>query len=1097
MDINDFYWGLNQKFKLEIGMRNTIDDSYPDIIWFPQGVYVITSFSTSQNTNSFTINISGKDKMCLLNGDVGGNIPSTTDFGVIEIVNDDGTITYEYNSIKTILTELLHTYALEPYHNIILNDIEDAGLELLEYRGDTPIYLFYNESTGIYVQATVQDTMACYYESKEGGWKPGTIGSSVITYRPRVELASEISSSATKIKLTDKEDAVIYTIAKISFGETAGYRITDLTYPGDLISSIGETVTSILDKIKNMLGDFEYYYDLDGRFIFQKKPTYVNTPADGIVTIDDDTSVTAAAYTTPIEYHFENGNLITAYQNTPNLLNLKNDYTVWGNRTSVTGVDLPIHMRYAIDKKPMYYKAFPENGESEGKIYVSNLDLFSEMEEERRNEYLENIKSFMPAYGVPSNLKSPEKKEDGSWTAGWWDIRDWAEFYERITGEMPKYSMKYYSKNKSDIEYLNTHDNNPAGNPDAGYMRIGDLNIPNNQLPSASYNNYYAWLIIKNPVNQGGKYNFQHGSGTPNIKRRTKCYKAASVMLEDYHYDEKYIVNAGYGDSYATYWVDENDQPVDPGETGSLYTPAKGTAYEEFIEPYSGCTDTHTYLEFLKYDVESRGCQVFFYNPNFPGFDSFDDIVDKNFEELMKDGKLQLVDWREIIYRMAQDYYQHNQEDDFLATVKANNEGYYPTGITGYEQYYIELISFWRDVYNPKEVPTFIEYKYTIDDEEPTFSYLTGDKKSRQELYLYTKYTSAQGQTLNREQKAALQCIYNGELHDFIDTIPVNYSFDANGTQSKYYVTSGRDDSGFEPITQETSTKVEKKELYIKSGNTYTHIADTKTVDSSCFVVEDSDSPIPVSNLTPALRDLFWGANLTYRKYLTKHKLSMAGTFTDEEPLLDYITYYQPNYKFFQTSELSEYNTKYLHWNKTVRDNPDMISFWFDFLDSSEQIYNEETNTYQTVGSELDQYAVATIGDRTKVVNDKDVTSIYFREIPNLIFAKREDVTQKDLTNFTGYIFVYGISPEYFNISAQGKSAKDVVDELLYQHSYCVETINITSVPVYYLQPNVRILVTDASSNINGEYLISKITLPLTYNGTMSISATKAPTTLY
>ena len=35
MDINDFYWGLNQKFKLEIGMRNTIDDSYPDIIWFP------------------------------------------------------------------------------------------------------------------------------------------------------------------------------------------------------------------------------------------------------------------------------------------------------------------------------------------------------------------------------------------------------------------------------------------------------------------------------------------------------------------------------------------------------------------------------------------------------------------------------------------------------------------------------------------------------------------------------------------------------------------------------------------------------------------------------------------------------------------------------------------------------------------------------------------------------------------------------------------------------------------------------------------------------------------------------------------------------
>jgi hypothetical protein len=296
--------------------------------------------------------------------------------------------------------------------------------------------------------------------------------------------------------------------------------------------------------------------------------------------------------------------LITAYQNTPNLLNLKNDYTVWGNRTSVTGVDLPIHMRYAIDKKPMYYKALPEEGETDGKIYVSNLDLFAEMEEERRNEYLENIKSFVPAYGIPSNLKAPEKKEDGSWTPGWWDIRDWAEFYERITGEMPKYSMKYYSKNKTDIEWLETHDNNPAGNPDAGYMRIGDLNIPSNQLPSPSYNNYYAWLIIKNPASAGGRYNFQHGVGKPDVNKKEARYKAVSVMLEDYHYDESYMANAGYGDSYATYWVDENDQPVELGNNGSFYRAPEGTAYEYFIEPYSGCTDTHTYLEFLKYDVE-------------------------------------------------------------------------------------------------------------------------------------------------------------------------------------------------------------------------------------------------------------------------------------------------------------------------------------------------------------------------------------------------------------------------------------------------------------------------------------------------------------
>ena len=85
----------------------------------------------------------------------------------------------------------------------------------------------------------------------------------------------------------------------------------------------------------------------------------------------------------------------------------------------------------------------------------------------------------------------------------------------------------------------------------------------------------------------------------------------------------------------------------------------------------------------------------------------------------------------------------------------------------------------------------------------------------------------------------------------------------------------------------------------------------------------------------------------------------------------------------------------------------------------------------------------------------------------------------------------------FFSISAQGKSAQDTLDSLLEQYTYCIETTTITALPVYYLEPNTRILVRDDSSGINGEYLISKITLPLTYNGTMSISATKAVDKIY
>ena len=43
------------------------------------------------------------------------------------------------------------------------------------------------------------------------------------------------------------------------------------------MANIGEPITSVLDKIKNMLTEFEYFYDLDGRFVFQKKKSFIST----------------------------------------------------------------------------------------------------------------------------------------------------------------------------------------------------------------------------------------------------------------------------------------------------------------------------------------------------------------------------------------------------------------------------------------------------------------------------------------------------------------------------------------------------------------------------------------------------------------------------------------------------------------------------------------------------------------------------------------------------------------------------------------------------------------------------------------------------
>jgi hypothetical protein len=46
---------------------------------------------------------------------------------------------------------------------------------------------------------------------------------------------------------------------------------------------------------------------------------------------------------------------------------------------------------------------------------------------------------------------------------------------------------------------------------------------------------------------------------------------------------------------------------------------------------------------------------------------------------------------------MAVDYYKYHTEDDFLSMIKEKNIRYYPSGYTGYEQYYQDMEGFWRD----------------------------------------------------------------------------------------------------------------------------------------------------------------------------------------------------------------------------------------------------------------------------------------------------------------------------------------------------------------------------------------------------------------
>jgi len=103
VQIDEINWSLRTKFKLFIGVKNNIDDRYENIIWFPQGIYIITQFSSTYNTSGYTISISGKDKMCLINGDIGGQLFAAHEFSIMYHTNSDGTVSKEYIPIYEII----------------------------------------------------------------------------------------------------------------------------------------------------------------------------------------------------------------------------------------------------------------------------------------------------------------------------------------------------------------------------------------------------------------------------------------------------------------------------------------------------------------------------------------------------------------------------------------------------------------------------------------------------------------------------------------------------------------------------------------------------------------------------------------------------------------------------------------------------------------------------------------------------------------------------------------------------------------------------------------------------------------------------------
>ena len=391
--INEVDWTLRTKFRAMIGVQNTVDPNYDDVIWFPQGTFVITSFSSTLNDKGYTINISGKDKMCLLNGEVGGQLFAAHEFSTIYTEQKDGTITKTKIPISTIVREAVHTYGQEPYFNIIINDLESCGVELIDYIGDdAKMYIF---------ELKAQDTMDPYTQqiTFEGSYIADLWDAEIEAHNGlKQDIYMTIGDSETGyyeyhlLKCIDPNEDP---------DTTAGYRATDLIYPNDLIVNIGGNITQMLDEIIKMLGEFEYFYDVNGRFIFQRKKIYYNSSWNNAITYENQTYYDSVANSSASVYNFQSGYLVNSFQNKPNIGAIRNDYSVWGKRTSASGDELPIHLREAFDVRPTIYYSLLDR-----KTYMADFYSFKAIsgykKDDSGNYIYDSIGQPIPEYTIVS-----------------------------------------------------------------------------------------------------------------------------------------------------------------------------------------------------------------------------------------------------------------------------------------------------------------------------------------------------------------------------------------------------------------------------------------------------------------------------------------------------------------------------------------------------------------------------------------------------------------------------------------------------------------------------------------------------------------------
>ena len=1080
---------INKKVFLEVGLKNNTDKYTDyDIIWQPQGIYVITACGTSHSTSGITLNINLQDKMCLLNGTCGGVLPSSIQFDRYDTIDESGAYVTLRPTIVQIIRELVNHWGNEQLGKIIIKDIDERIKCAMRWIGDTPIYAYNDEGQ--------------YHMT------------------------------------TNKSTAEQYAYTEYNWGEDVGYIFTDFTYPGDLIANPGDTICTILDKIKSTLGNYEYFYDVDGNFHFQEIKNYLNITQ----ATTDLNNMHNEQYLVDISkgqnvYNFKDSKLFTSYSNSPNYSNIKNDYVVWGIRQNTEGIKVPIRYHLAIDSKPQtgnIYNVFfyddPDDGLIKAKVPIEFIDkshfpskgtegcFYMDKVSNIIYKWDSEIEDFVIVSGgeiEPYGTKNefPQTGEQGvvyvdNSTAKTynWGLDKTSEHFREVQEELNELSTTYYA----DLQSVHSNIENTDGT------------IRSLQNSLVEVNNTIT------PIEQ----NIAKTTNEKNEAERQKQRNLGEADALQDQYDEdleqKPIIEAEIANlnNELTELIDLNKATVN-GElinvtnaenANILSIKVYGKTIQRAIPSMTRPIQVFPLTNSISITASTRtGLEntLYYYlgNGNFALADDYikDGILTNNY------GKYTLLGYENwIITTTTSDYIEFSYDAPIEVGVTATTySSYFPNT----EDCRIDVTGTMISVRVPRSmnintkeefnnwiinsltqfaIPVNVYYKLATPKETEIASVgilktynpetiISNDISSQIELTYMTNTYSQEIADVKAElnvQEKKLKTI-NKEIAELPDTIQTHLDIAQQLTGDIMVMEQNliRLNNQLAPLEAQRAETVEAitaqegyKDDCVNQENvlTYDYNEDYAAIAATQYeYVETSLIAMDKVQTTD------WRSEL-YLQGAAAEPLGVSSNYYYPELAAEWPKIYDMKKNHYLDAQGNIIYTG--GFKDEILANPSNMDYFLDFIDSD---------------AAISQFNVNAIGRRSMVESNDGFNCVFEPIIPDYVIIEsgQEDTREKrEECEKKGQAYIQ-VEPAIFNTLATGGASNGCFEEvkmLLYNYTGYNEQINLSMIPLYYLEPNIRIGVRDIEADISGDFIIKTISLPLAVGSTMSVSATRA-----